>query len=54
MTLHRESSNREGRGGKHLTLTGKSERKEGKGFTKGKARHPGQVIPMDEGEFKDF
>jgi methyl-accepting chemotaxis protein len=52
MKRHRESSDRDGGGGKHLALTGNSER--GKGFTKGKASHPGQVIPMDEGEFKDF
>jgi methyl-accepting chemotaxis protein len=49
-----ESSNRGGGVQRLLALPDKSGRKGGKGFTKGKALRPEQVIPMNEGEFKDF
>jgi len=53
-TSRHESSNTGGGVQRLLALPDKSGRKGGKGFTKGKAIRPAQVIPMNEGEFKDF
>ena len=53
-TSRHESSNTGGGVQRLLALPDKSGRKGGKGFTKGKALRPEQVIPMNEGEFKDF
>jgi methyl-accepting chemotaxis protein len=53
-TSHHESSTTGGEVQKLLALTDKSGRKGGKGFTKGKVIRPEQVIPMSDGDFKDF
>jgi len=53
-TPRQESSHRGGGFQRPLALPDKSAIKAGKGLTKGKAIRPDQVIPMNEGGFKDF
>ncbi len=53
-TLHSKPSHTGGAFRKRSALPSKREEKTGKAFAKGKALRPEQVIPMDEGDFKDF